>query len=133
MPMSFINFAVLSNIFEKYLDVDKIDIGRKMSITTEDGWETETDEKDPLYVDIPCHIESNTMDNPNLANEPTNPIITSFTVYCKNTVDIQNGDYITLKICDVNGNILDIKTGIAGEPRTYQSRIEFSVGVIKNI
>lgn len=131
--MSLIDFGILSSIFEKTLDTDKIDIGRRMSITTPDGWESTTNENDPLYVNIPCHIEFKTIDNPNLANEPTNPIITSCTVYCKKTVDVKNGDYITLKICDVNGTILDIKTGIAGEPRTTPSRIEFSVGIIKDV
>lgn len=129
--MSLIDFSVLGNIFQDALDKDRIDIGRKGTITTPDGWETELDPKIPLYEDIKCHIEPASIDNPDVGNEPSKPVITSFTVYCPPTTDVKNGDYITLKTCDVNGNILEVQTGIAGEPKQYTSRIEFSVGVQK--
>lgn len=129
--MKLINFSVLTDIFKNSLDKDLIDVGRKGTITTPDGWESEIDPKVPLYTDIKCHIEPNSIDNPDVGNTPSKPVITSFMVYCAPDVDVKNGDYITLKTRDSFGNILEIQTGIAGEPKQYSSRIEFSVGVYK--
>lgn len=129
--MSLIDFSILGDMFQNALDKDRIDIGRKGTITTPDGWETELDPKIPLYEDVQCHIEPVSIDNPDVGNEPTKPVITSFMVYCPATTDVKNGDYITLKTCNVNGEVLEVQTGIAGEPKQYTSRIEFSVGVQK--
>lgn len=127
--MNFIDFSSLASVFSQTLDKDAINIGRKMTITDEEGWEIETDPKTPLYEGIPCHIEPMAMDNPDLSNDPTNPVITSYTVFAPPTTDVENGDYITLIIREVDGRELSIVRGIAGEPRQYTSRIEFSVGV----
>lgn len=129
--MKSVNFSILSDIFENAFDKDLIDVGRKETITTPDGWESELDPKIPLYTDIKCHIEPISIDNPDVGNTPTKPVFTSFMVYCAPNTDIKNGDYITLKTRDSMGNILEIQTGVAGEPKQYESRIEFSVGVYK--
>lgn len=129
--MNLIDFSVLTDIFSNTLDKDRIDIGRKTTITSEDGWEEETDPKIPLYEDVECHIQPITLDNPDVGNTPSKPVITSFLVHCKPTTDIKNGDYITLKTCNSNGDILEVQYGIAGEPKQYVSRIEFAVGVQK--
>lgn len=129
--MSLIDFGIMRPIFSKYFDRDRIDIGRKATITTEDGWEEETDPRTPIYLDVPCHIEPISMDNPDVGNTPTKPVITSFKIFLPPLTDIKNGDYITMKFCDTDGNVLQIETGISGEPHQYASRLEISVGVMK--
>lgn len=123
-----IDFSILGDVFTKTFDKDTISIGRSISYEG-DGWEMEGDPRVPLYEGIPCHVEPSTMDNPDVSNAPTNPIITTYTVYAPPSTDVKNGDYITMYIRGVKGEDLEIVTGIAGEPRQYTSRIEFSVGV----
>lgn len=131
MRLKLIDFSKMTKVFEKTLDKDRIDITRKTTITSEDGWEVEIGGNTPLYKDIPCHIQPVTIDNPEVGNDPTKPVITSFTIHCKPSTDIINGDFITLKTCNSKGEVLEIQEGVAGEPRQYESRKEVSVGVMK--
>ena len=132
-PNMFINFGVMNDICNKAFRKDRMDIGRKGTITDEDGWEVEISPTEPIYKDVPCLIEgkSEASDMPDTTNQPTNPIITTFRIYCDKNADIKNGDYITMKTCDVDGTILEIQTGIAAEPMQFLSGTEFLVGVAK--
>lgn len=126
-----IDFSPLGIIASSFFDKDKMDIGRKGNITSDDGWEIEINPINPIYSDVPCHIEPLSTDNPDTGTVNTMPIITSFKVFCNYDIDVKNGDYITLKTCDNSGTILSVQKGIAGEPSQYVKRIEFIVGIQK--
>lgn len=124
-----IDFSNIGNVVSHAFDSDLIDIGRKTTITSPDGFEVETDPKIPLYKDIPCHIDYQSQDNPDVSNQPTKPIIMSLTIHCGTLTDVKNGDYITAYKRNGNGDVIEKYSGVAGEPTQYQSRMQFSVGV----
>lgn len=126
--MAMIDFSALAAV-ANYFDSDTMDVGRKGSIVDGDGFEVEVGYKPPMYTAIPCHIDFETQDNPNVATDQTNPVIQYFKVYCAVDVDVENGDYLTLYKRAADGTLLATYTGRAGAPSAYQSRLEIEVGV----
>lgn len=119
--MDKINFGVISDALTA-LDTDKMNIGRKQTITNPDGTTGETNPNTPLYENIPCHISFVTADNPDANTVDTKPTVTGLKINCSLAVDIQKGDYITAKKLDFNGNVLEIYKGIIGFPTVTESR-----------
>lgn len=128
-----IDFSVMSALLSAAFDSDLMDIGRRGTITIPPGVDVETDPDIPLYVDVPCHVEYVAADNPDVANEPTKPIIMSLKIHAGRDVDVKNGDYITVRKRSASGEVLEIYKGIAAEPSQYQSRTAFAVGIRKNV
>lgn len=111
--MSKIDFTRLSEPISNALDTDYMDIYRQVEGSPE---------RDLLYSNVPCHIAIKTSDNADPSSVDTQPIITSLRVHCGTWVDLKNNDYIVVKKCDLNGNILNYYEGIIGEPATSMAR-----------
>lgn len=123
-----IDFSKAGKKAGKYFDTDTISIGRSVTIIRPDGREQVTDPEPPLYVDIPCHINITSSDNPN-PTVTTSPIIKVLTVNCDVEVDIKNGDLITAYKRNFEGEVLHIYQGICGEPSFSMGRQDVSMEV----
>lgn len=113
------DFGQIGDILSLYFDNDHMDIYRTIEVIIDDRRRNELVE---LYPDVPCHLEFNSTDNPDPATSDTQPINVSITIICAVYVDLQNGDLITARKCDNEGNVLDVYKGIIGMPQTVQSR-----------
>lgn len=120
--MAGFNFGRIGEIVGNVMDTDKIDIGRSMTITNPDGSTGVTDPREPIYTDVPCHIDFRTADNPNPAAVDVSPTIISITIHCAVDVDLQAGDFVYAKKCDYAGEVLETYTGAVGFNTVHQSR-----------
>ena len=108
-----IDFTKLSKPISDALDTDYMDIYRQIEGSPK---------RDLLYSNVPCHIAIKSSDNADPSSVDVQPIITSLRVHCGTWVDLKNNDYLVVKKCDLNGNILNYYEGIIGEPATSMAR-----------
>ena len=67
-----------------------------------------------LYTDLPCRLSfTSYTDNPVLI-DITNPVRKQVKIFCDPTFDIKKGDFITVKKCDEEGNIIREYEGMTG-------------------
>lgn len=114
-------FHKLGRLMEKF-DTDKMNIGRRQTITNPDGSTGETSPKDPIYTDVPCHISFEEADNPDNAINDTVPIISVVKVHCRADVDLQNNDYVTAFRLSESGEVLETYEGSIGFPVMHKNR-----------
>lgn len=126
-----INFGQMQKYFTKHFYKDLMSIGRKGSITSDEGWEVPINPTEPIYTDIPCSVSIKTFDTAQEKVEKVNEVLTVYKVFCSPTVDLKSGDYISLTIRDSRGNTLEETKGIAAEPMYYESGIECIVNIVK--
>ena len=111
-----IDFTKLSKPISDALDTDYMDIYRQIEGSPK---------RDLLYSNVPCHIAIKSSDNADPSSVDTQPIITSLRIHCPNYDGagyLKNNDYLVVKKCDLNGNILNYYEGIIGEPATSMAR-----------
>lgn len=130
--MNKVDFSIMREPLQIF-DTDSIDIGRRQTIINPDGTEGETNPTTPLYIDIPCHITFETIDNPDSATVDTDPVISVMTISCDVSVDLQNNDYITARVQDVNGNVLETYTGSIGFPEIVAGRKSAKMAMRKDV
>lgn len=130
--MEKINFEPIGEAMKAF-DTDKMNIGRLQKIINPDGTTGQILPEQPLYVDVPCHISFNNLDNPDPNTAETKPIIKALTINCSTDVDLQNGDYITAYKLAYDGTIIESYSGVIGEPSTSMSRKSASMEVRMNI
>ncbi|MCL2225579.1 MAG: hypothetical protein FWB96_11495 [Defluviitaleaceae bacterium] len=76
-----------------------------------------------VYSNVSVHASRSAIDNPDVANAATSPVVVNVTLHMKTDVDIQNGDTVIVKLPDENAeSILDAFQGICGDPYTVNSR-----------
>lgn len=119
--MKKINFEQIGQAMKAF-DTDKIDIYRRMEVTNPDGTTGETGLDTPIYTGIACHVAFISADNPDVATSDTQPKIVGLQINCPLDVDIQNGDYIKAYKLSAEGEVLEVYTGIIGQPSVSQSR-----------
>jgi hypothetical protein len=87
-----------------------------------DGSEGEAIPSLPLYLNLPCHVSFSQTDSPDAATSDTQPAMTALVINCDLSVDLKNGDYITARKLDGNGNVLAVYEGTIGLPERNQAR-----------
>lgn len=116
------NFQKIGPILNKYMDTDKMDIGRRITIVNPDGSEGETSPDVPLYRDVPCHISFRSADNADPRTLDVIPITIGIVIYCDTNIDLQNNDLVTARKLDNSGEVMETYQGVIGFPVMHQSR-----------
>lgn len=117
----------------KYFDNDRIDINRRIEIVGDDGTTSEELPKEPIYKDVKCDIQLKEIDNPNTNPQETTPVIFALKIYCSNSVDIKNNDYITAYKKDNKGNTIATYKGNSGQPYREISRTCFIMTIKEDV
>lgn len=119
--MAGFNFGKIAPILNKHFNIDSMDIGRMVKVLMPNG--THRDQLvDPLIPDIPCHFTFNRVDNADPATMDVTPVIISGTISCDESIDLLNGDLITIRKLANNGEVMHTYKGVCGEPYVVQSR-----------
>lgn len=103
---------------------DTMDITRYIDKENDDGT-TETVLSDtPIYSGVPCRISFSSEENPGDTDIDNTPVKLSPKIFCKVGVDLQTGDYITVKRLNDDGEVIATYSGKVGMPAVYTSHKE---------
>lgn len=111
--------GVISTMF-----TDRMDIARYVDFTNTDGTTETKLSNNPVYVNVRCRISFIAEETPKDGAVDNIPVKAIPKLFCKNTVDVRAGDYITIRRLDEDGNILATFSGQCGLPSIYPTHQE---------
>jgi len=107
------------------LFTDEMDINRYAAVTAADDTTENQLPDTPKYSNVNCKFSFMSSENPEDSKVDDNPVKSIAKVFCKLDVDVQAGDFITVRRRDDNGILLATYSGRIGLPSVYITHKEF--------
>ena len=99
---------------------DKMSITRYIDKDNDDGTTTTVLPDSPVYTDVSCRISFLTSgERPNDDDIDNTPIKFVPKIFCKLDTDLKEGDFITVKRFDDEGNVIATYSGKVGLPSVF--------------
>lgn len=103
---------------------DRMDIYRTSKATNDDDTTDISYQPTPLYTDIACRVSFSSDDTGTDSEVDRNPVKFNPKLFCGADVDLQAGDYVTVRRYADNGSVTQVYQGQVGRPSWYATHQE---------
>ena len=125
------DFGIISEVLTAVFDGDLMTVKRNIEVPRPNR--PPITEEVEIYTDLPCFFDFKQSDNPNPQTVDTRPINITGILFCDESIELQNADFITVRKMTTQGTVLEIYQGEIGKPSVYPSHQECMLNIRQNV